>query len=205
MIVIIDYGIGNLSSILNKLQRLGVETIVSSKIEHIKKAEKLILPGVGHFEAGMNNLRKQNLIPILNKKVLEEKAFVLGICLGMQLFTNKSEEGNCTGLGWINAETKKIQLSNYKGYMKIPHVGWNTLKIKKTNNILREINEENAFYFVHSYHVVCNNVSNIIAMTNYDCLFTSVVQKENILGVQFHPEKSHQSGMQILENFIKMR
>lgn len=198
-IVVVDYGMGNLHSVLKALKRIGVNCIASSKIEDISKANKIILPGVGHFKKAMENLKKLNLIEILNKKVLEDKTPILGICLGMQLLGNFSEEGNVEGLKWIDAKTIKIKNTG----LKIPHMGWNSIFIKKTEKLLKGIENGKNFYFVHSYHVNCNNPQDILTTTNYGIDFASSVKKENILGVQFHPEKSHSAGLKILRNFIE--
>lgn len=200
MIVIIDYGMGNLHSVFKALKRIGAEATISSKLEDIKKADKLILPGVGHFKKGMDNLRKLNIINELNKKVLEEKTPILGICLGMQLLSNFSEEGNVTGLSLIDAETKKLDVKS----LKIPHMGWNNLEILKSNILLKDIKNTDLFYFVHSYNVVCSNQQDILSLTSYGQEFISSVQKNNIYGVQFHPEKSHLAGLNILKNFKKL-
>jgi glutamine amidotransferase len=203
MIVIIDYGMGNLRSILNKLQRIDAEAIISSKVEDIVKAEKLILPGVGSFAAGMENLDKYNLIPILTKKVIEEKVPILGICLGMQLLTKRSEEGNAEGLGWIDAETKQFEFERNNIKLKIPHMGWNSIDIRRDSTLLKNVPANSTFYFVHSYHVCCNGTNSVVATTNYGYDFTSVIQKENIFGTQFHPEKSHKNGIKLLKNFVE--
>ena len=201
MIVIIDYGMGNLHSVLKAFRRSGAEAIISSNKKVVEKANKLVLPGIGHFKRGMENLEKLGLIEILNKKVLEEKTHILGICLGMELFTKFSEEGNVRGLGWFNANTIKFNLDNK---LRIPHMGWNNLKIKKKHKIFSNIREGNNFYFVHSYYVNCKNKEDILATTIYGKEFVSAIQKDNIFGVQFHPEKSHSSGLTIIKNFINL-
>ena len=203
MIVIIDYGMGNLRSILNKLQRMDAEVVISSKVEDIEKTEKLILPGVGSFAAGMDNLEKYNLIPILTKKVIEDKIPILGICLGMQLLTKRSEEGNADGLGWIDAETKQFEFERNNIKLKIPHMGWNSIDIRRDSTLLKNVPANSTFYFVHSYHVCCNGTNSVVATTNYGYDFTSVIQKENIFGTQFHPEKSHKNGIKLLKNFVE--
>ena len=203
MIVIVDYGMGNLRSILNKLQRIDAEAIISSEVEDIEKAEKLILPGVGSFAAGMDNLEKYNLIPILTKKVIEEKVPILGICLGMQLLSRRSEEGNADGLGWIDAETKQFEFERNNIKLKIPHMGWNSIDIRRDSALLKGMPTNSTFYFVHSYHVCCNGTDSVVATTNYGYDFTSVIEKENVFGTQFHPEKSHKSGVRLLKNFVE--
>jgi glutamine amidotransferase len=202
MIVVIDYGIGNIASVLNMFKKIGAKDVcISSDNSIIEKADKLLLPGVGSFDAGMNNLEKSGLIPILNNKVLIEKTPILGICLGMQLLTQKSEEGIKPGLGWIDGETLKFNFNN-NNELKIPHMGWNYVNVKKENPLI-DINEKNRFYFVHSYYVKCNEEQSI-STTQYGFDFTCMVKKENIFGAQFHPEKSLRFGMKFLENFVKL-
>lgn len=203
MIVIVDYGIGNLASVLNMFKKIGAkEVCVSADLEVISKASKLLLPGVGSFDAGMNNLEKSNLIPLLNKKVIEDKIPLLGICLGMQLLTKKSEEGVKQGLGWIDAETVKFNLDPALK-LKVPHMGWNYIKVLKQNPLI-DMQSKNRFYFVHSYYVKCIDESQSIATSHFGIDFTCMVKKDNIYGAQFHPEKSLKFGMQVLENFAKL-
>ncbi len=204
MIKIIDYGMGNLRSVEKGFQRLKISTQITSEIEEIKKADKLILPGVGFFSHGMKILEKTRLIDILNTKVLKEKTPILGICLGMQLFTKHSEEGNVKGLGWIDGETKKFNTNSFPNKLKIPHMGWNTISNNKLNPLLKDIPEHSPFYFVHSYHIACHNKNNIIATTNYGFHFVSAIHYNNIYGTQFHPEKSHMQGLKILKNFAEL-
>jgi len=204
MIVIIDYGMGNLSSIQNMLKKISVKSIISSNISVIKNADKLILPGVGSFDNGMGNLQKMSLISVLNKKVLIDKTLILGICLGMQLISKRSEEGRLPGLGWIEAEAVKFKFDNNHANLKIPHIGWNTIKIKKDCLLFKDMEENARFYFVHSYHLICTRGEDIAAMTDYGYEFPSIIQKENIFGVQFHPEKSHKFGKQLLKNFVEI-
>lgn len=202
MIVIVNYGLGNLGSIKNMLTKIGSKSIISSKPDAISRADKLILPGVGSFDRGMSNLEKLKLIPVINKKVIEEKTPILGICLGMQLMTKNSQEGKLKGLGWINADTIRFNKDDEK--LIIPHMGWNNIILNKNHSILNNINRNSRFYFVHSYHVVCQNDSDILTTTNYGYDFVSAFQKNNIIGVQFHPEKSHRFGMQLLNNYSKL-
>jgi glutamine amidotransferase len=202
MIVIIDYGLGNLGSIKNMFKKIGTEAIVSSEASDIEKAEKLILPGVGNFDHGMRNLEGLGLLSILEHKVIQKKTPILGICLGMQLFARKSEEGNSTGLRWIDAETLRFRFEDADGRLKIPHMGWNLVKICQRNPLFEEMYPEPRFYFVHSYHVTCRNEEEVLTRTFYGFEFVSSVRKENIYGVQFHPEKSHKFGMKLLKNFI---
>lgn len=202
MIAIIDYGAGNLRSIINKIERIGSKAIATSKPEVINKAEKIILPGIGYFAAGMENLKQKGLIKVLNQKVLKDKTPILGICLGVQFFTDFSEEGNAKGLGWIKAKTVKFSMEKHPE-LKIPHMGWNTLNLKKKSKLFEDVEEDARFYFVHTYHLVCEDKTDILASTNYGYEFTSVIEKGNIYGTQFHPEKSHHNGIQIIRNFME--
>jgi len=197
MIVVINYKMGNIGSILNMLKKVGARAIVSSDPKEIKNAEKLILPGVGAFDTGMKNLSEAGLIPVLEQKVLKEKTPILGICLGMQLFAEKSEEGSSRGLGWIEGKVKKFQNG-----LIIPHMGWNTINSNKNDPLLEDMLRESRFYFVHSYHFICDNQENELAKTSYGYDFSSIIRKDNIIGVQFHPEKSHKYGMKLLDNFV---
>ena len=203
MIVVVDYGMGNLGTVAAKIKKMDTSVVITSNPEEISKADKLILPGVGSFKAGMENLRNRNLISILDKKVVGEKTPILGICLGMQLFTKKSEEGFVDGLGWIDAETIRFRFNDSQNGLKIPHMGWNTIKIKNSHPLFTNLGDESRFYFVHSYHALCEHPENIIAETEYGYLFPSAIVKENILGVQFHPERSHKYGMKLLKNFVE--
>ena len=204
MIAIIDYGLGNLGSIKNMLTRIGAYAIVTSSQEIIEAADKLILPGVGSFDNAMRNLEHLGVIPILNTMVLEKRKPILGICLGMQLFSKRSEEGSIPGLGWINAETIKFRFEGDTSRLRIPHMGWNTVKVKQYSPIFENLFEESRFYFVHSYHVSCNEEANVLATSCYGITFHSAVIKENIIGTQFHPEKSHKFGMKLLQKFAEV-
>ena len=202
MIVVIDYGMGNMRSILNMLKKIGVEGIISSDIEDITNAKQLILPGVGAFDSGMSNLYKFGLVDVLNQKVLEEKTPILGICLGMQLLTKRSDEGTMPGLGWINAEAIKFKFDDTAGNLKIPHMGWDVVRPHKKNTLYKDFNEEPRFYFVHSYYVKCHDCDDILTTTTHGVEFVSSFRRDNIVGVQFHPEKSHKYGMQLMKNFV---
>jgi glutamine amidotransferase len=201
MITIIDYKTGNLGSIQNILKRIGEDSVITSDKNEIDKATKLILPGVGTFDTGMKNLSALDLIDVLNKKVLVEKTPVLGICLGMQLLSRGSEEGSLSGLGWIDAFTVRFQFKDTVEY-KIPHMGWNFTNPVKNSRLFDNMYPDARFYFVHSYFFRANDKDDILASSNYEIEFTSAVEKGNILGVQFHPEKSHKFGMRLLKNFV---
>ena len=196
---------GNIGSIQNMIKRMGGDCMITNCPNDIFNAKKLILPGVGYFDHGMKNLKKSNLIEVLKKKVLEQNTPILGICLGMQLMTLGSEEGEESGLGFINAHVKKFKTTNKK--LKIPHMGWNEITIKKSSKLFDEtfINKfQQKFYFVHSYYVKCENSIDILSTTNYIQEFTSAFEKNNIIGMQFHPEKSHKFGMEVFKNFIRI-
>ena len=202
MITIVDYGMGNLGSVENMLKKVGAEFKLSSSKEDILNATKLILPGVGSFDMGIKNLKKYGYFELIKDRVLNDKIPILGICLGMQLLTKESQEGIEKGFGFINASVNKFSF-DIKSKLKVPHMGWNIVNIKKTNNIYVGLTEEQRFYFVHSFAVECNDKENILTTTNYGYEFVSSFQKDNILGAQFHPEKSHKFGMNFFRNFVE--
>jgi imidazole glycerol-phosphate synthase subunit HisH len=201
MIIIVDYGMGNLRSVAKAFHRIGEESMISSSAKDIENADKLILPGVGHFGKAVENLKQLRLWDVLNKTVLIKKKPVLGICLGMQLMAGHSEEGDADGLGWFDAEVVRFTVSD-KLRFKVPHTGWNDAVVVKSSPLFKGISEDAMYYFVHAYHFKCNNKDDIVTTTVYDYPFTSSVQKDNIFGVQFHPEKSHKSGELLLRNFV---
>lgn len=203
MIAIIDYGMGNIKSIVKKIQKFSNNIEITNQPEVIQKADKIILPGVGSFEAAVKNIKALNIWDIINETVLIKKKPVLGICLGLQLMCKNSEEGNEAGFGWFDAVVKKFKVENTKKY-KVPHTGWNTIKKQKTSVLLNTIKENDFFYFVHSFHVVSNNSQHILTKTDYIYTFDSALEKDNIFGVQFHPEKSHKQGEQIIKNFLTL-
>lgn len=200
MITIVDYGVGNLGSVFNMMKKIGAQAEVTGDLEKIANAKKILLPGVGAFDAAMEKLSETNLREILNRKALVEKVPVLGICLGMQLLTRGSEEGKLPGLNWIPSYTYKFPPSA----LKVPHMGWN-LTNKSTPSMLTEnFDEKFHFYFVHSYYVKADEKQHSILQTTYGLTFDSGIQKDNIMGVQFHPEKSHRFGMQLFRNFASL-
>ena len=201
MLVIIDYGMGNIGSIVNIIKKNGFDKpIVTSNARIIKKASKIILPGVGSFDHGMNNLESYGLVDVLGKLVVEYGVPILGICLGMQLMTKSSDEGQRSGLGWINAKTNKI---DNKGLtLRVPHMGWNNVIYKKNSILFDDMYDDPRFYFVHSFYVDCLVEDDILTITEYGNTFVSSFQSNNVYGVQFHPEKSHKFGMKLFHNFI---
>ncbi len=203
MIVIIDYKMGNIGSVTNMIKKIGYRSLVASKIEEVQYATKIILPGVGHFEKAMSNLRELNLIEVLNQKALVEKVPILGICLGMQLLSERSEEGNSAGLGWIKGEVCKFSFGENPNKLKVPHMGWNTIHQQKNSDLLENLDLNSRFYFVHSFHFNCYDPADILCTSEYGYNFVSGVSHENVMGVQFHPEKSHKFGMLLLKNFIE--
>jgi glutamine amidotransferase len=203
MITIIDYKTGNLGSIQNILKRIGEESVVTSDRDEIAKSTKIILPGVGSFDTGMRNLMELDLVGILNEKVQTEKIPVLGICLGMQLLSEESEEGSLKGLGWIKGENRRFDFMNSVDY-KIPHMGWNFVQQHKESKLFTGMFSDARFYFVHAFYFKADDLSDVLTTTSYEIEFTSAVEKGNILGVQFHPEKSHKFGMRLLKNFVDL-
>lgn len=202
-LAIVDYGMGNLNSVKKKLDRLKTTASITSNPKDIIKADKIILVGVGHFAKAMKNIKELNLLDTLNEAVIIKKKPVLGICLGMQLMAKDSEEGNTEGLGWLDANVRKMQVGDTLRF-KIPHTGWNKITQSKKSRLMKGIPESSEFYFVHSYCLKSNEASNILNETEYCFKFTSAIEKDNIFGVQYHPEKSHDVGEVLLKNFISL-
>ncbi len=209
LVYIPNLSLGNTKSVINMVNKIGGEVILANSPEDLIGANKIILPGVGSFDVGMKEIRDAGWLNILNKKALVEKVPILGICLGMQFFFDYSEEGNenskVQGLGWIKGYLKKFEPSFTNG-IKIPHMGWNKIKILNNCELFSDQDSLNdlRYYFVHSYHAICADNSNLVATTFYGSDVTAVVQSENIYGAQFHPEKSHKFGMNLFSNFIKL-
>lgn len=205
MITIIDYGMGNSASILNMIRKAGSEAEICSSPNDLENASAILLPGVGAFDNGMTKLKESGFLTVLEKKVINDKTPFLGICLGMQLLFEKSEEGQLPGLGWIKGIVTKFDFSGLKQNrtLKIPHMGWNLVHPCNYSDLYAGLEDEARFYFVHSYHGNCENHSDILATANYGYEFTCSVRHENIWGAQFHPEKSHRFGIQFFKNFLK--
>jgi glutamine amidotransferase len=204
MIAIIDYDMGNLRSIFNSLSYLSIEAKITSDKETILSAEKIILPGVGSFKAGIESLRKRGLIQILSEAVLERRKEILGICLGMQLFCKEGyEEGQHSGLNWIDCSVRKLKV---EGNLRVPHMGWNNVKISDDSQLLHlhAKNEEVDFYFVHSYYLDCLGAHYVTGTCEYGMTFPAMIEKENVYGTQFHPEKSQARGLEIINNFATL-
>jgi glutamine amidotransferase len=202
--IIVDYNVGNIGSIVNMFKKIGVRATLSSDENVIANADKIFFPGVGSFGHGMACLKKSGLIDVLEQKILKDNVPVLGVCLGMQLMFEHSEEGDCEGLGWIKGCVKHFDLHKIDKNLKVPHMGWNQIKVKQSLDLINNLPDEPRFYFAHSYHAVCDDESNVLATANHGYDFPCVVQNGNVYGAQFHPEKSHKFGMSLLKNFTEM-
>ncbi|NHN33878.1 imidazole glycerol phosphate synthase subunit HisH [Paenibacillus agricola] len=200
-VCIIDYGMGNLMSVLRAFELIGCSVVVSNHKEDIMNAKRLILPGVGAFSVAMDNLRALNLIDLLHEEVLAEGKPFLGICLGMQLIAEDSyEHGHFKGLGWVPASVRRLELEEG---MRVPHMGWNDVyPVIREKSLFDNIEGESSYYFVHSYHVDCREVNYVGSTCKYGVEFVSTIQHKNIYAAQFHPEKSQNNGIQMLRNFI---
>lgn len=204
MIAIIDYGLGNLASIKNMFSRLGVDAVITDDKQKIRDASKLLLPGVGHFKKGMANLHETGLADVLTAEVKEKGKPILGICLGAQLMTKHSEEGNVDGLGWLDAVTVKFDKGRL-GNLPIPHMGWSEIEVKNNSELWEALPADPRFYFVHAYHFLFGAGDEVTATSRYGYEFACAFKKDNVFGAQFHPEKSHKFGMKVLENYSKLR
>jgi len=201
MIVIVDYGLGNLYSVVNAFGVIDCRAHISNKIEDLRKAERIVLSGVGAFSNGIKNLKDMGLVETLHEEVIDKGKPFLGICLGMQLIARSSDEGgHHEGLGWVPADVKRLEVEDQN--LKLPHMGWDDINIKLKDPLFRGIDADLNFYFVHSYHLVCDTPEIIGATCNYGTDFVAAIQKDNVFGTQFHPEKSHKNGFQLLQNFV---
>jgi imidazole glycerol-phosphate synthase subunit HisH len=205
MITIIDYGVGNINAIHTVYRNLNIPITVASKPSDLVNSEKLILPGVGTFDFAMEKLNRSGLRDKLNKLVTENDVPILGICVGMQMMTERSEEGQMDGLGWVKGDVLHFKHIKPKGKkMDVPHVGWNNIIPKRENPILAGLDNNSYFYFLHSYYCEAHDDTNVVSTTKYGNYFTSTINDGNLFGVQFHPEKSHQFGIQLLKNFSEL-
>lgn len=204
MICVIDYGVGNIGSVMNMIRKMGGHAFSTSDPSLIRTSNKLLLPGVGSFDNAMNRLSQLNLVQPILDSVAEGK-FLFGICLGMQLLSDRSEEGTLPGLGLIPGQVCRFQFDrSVTDYLKVPHMGWNQVTVKKEHKLNNDLQIGARFYFVHSYHYVCSEQDDVLFETHYGYDFASGIQKANVMGVQFHPEKSHRFGMQLIKNFIEL-
>ena len=203
MIAVIDYGVGNVGSIVNMLKRIGVSAVLTNTAEMVEAADKLILPGVGSFDEGMQRLQKSGLTESIRKHAITEEKPLLGICLGMQMLGRKSEEGSEAGLAFIPFETKRFDFSDNQN-LKIPHMGWDLTTIElKDDPVMQNLASPQRYYYVHAYHAICDKEENVLMRCEYGYSFAAAVKYKNIYGFQFHPEKSHRFGMVLLENFAR--
>lgn len=203
MIVIVDYGAGNVASIRNMLRKAGHDALISSRPEDVLTAAKLILPGVGHYDHGMRELRARGLADALDARVRQEHVPILGICLGVQLFARGSEEGALPGLGWIAADVKRFDIARMSEKLRVPHMGWSDVEIATSHPLFSDLPATPRYYFVHSYHLVCDNESDVAVRASHGYPFAAGIARENLCGVQFHPEKSHAYGLKLLDNFAR--
>ena len=203
MISIVDYGVGNLASVKNMLKKAGYESVLAADPSTIEAASKIILPGIGAFDHCMKQFNASGLRDAVTRKVLEDKTPLLGICVGLQMLMENSEEGVEPGLGWIAGKTVKFKKEKI-GDLKIPHMGWTNVRLEKKSALTENLGDQPRFYFVHSYYVQPENKSDELLSANYGYEFTAAISRDNIYGAQFHPEKSHKYGMKILENFAKL-
>lgn len=204
MISILDYGSGNINAIRNIYDRLDIPCEFISSASEIEKVDKVILPGVGAFDETISTLRAKGIVDVLNRRVEKGDLPILGICVGMQMLGNSSEEGTLSGLGWIPGEVKKFDKNLIQGKPKLPHLGWNSISIVKDCPLFKGIDEEIGFYFVHSYYFSCKDEENVLTTTDYGITFHSAIARGKVFGVQFHPEKSHDNGIQLLRNFAEL-
>lgn len=204
MITLIDYGVGNINAFVNVYKRVDVPIRIAKTPQDLEDAQKLILPGVGHFDYAMEMLNNSGMRDKLDELVLEKKIPVIGICVGMQMMANHSDEGKLQGLKWIDASVKKFDESKINQVTRLPHMGWNDVKPVKDMELFKGLEDDSIFYFLHSYYFECNNHSDIMAVSEYGGEFTSAAHHENKYGIQFHPEKSHHYGEILLHNFAKL-
>ena len=204
MITIIDYGVGNIFSFQNVYKILDILTKIAKTYKDLSDAKKIILPGVGSFDYAMKQLNVSGMREKLDELVLEKKVPVIGICVGMQMMGNRSDEGKLEGLKWIDSEILKFDESLIQQRTKLPHMGWNDVTSVNNHPLFVGLEKEAIFYFLHSFYFKCNNPKDSIAVSDYGLSFSSAVNKDNIYGIQFHPEKSHQYGEKLLHNFAKL-
>lgn len=201
MIAIVDYGIGNLGSIQNIIRHVGGKAEITRDASVLAEATGLVIPGVGSFDACMRALRGSGLLPAIEERALRSRVPVLGVCVGMQMMAGGSEEGSEPGLGWFRATCRRFPAD---GSVKVPHMGWSTVSARVGSVLFAQPGHDRRFYFVHSYHVVCEEAEDVEALAHYGLPFVAAIARGNVMGVQFHPEKSHQHGMQLFRNFLQI-
>ena len=204
MITLIDYGVGNINAFVNVYKRVDIPVKVAKNAQDLEDAQKLILPGVGHFDYAMEKLNNSGMRDRLDHLVLNEKIPVIGICVGMQMMANNSDEGKSEGLKWIDASVRKFDETKIQQVTRLPHMGWNDVKPVKDISLFKGLEEESIFYFLHSYYFECNKAEDVMAVSEYGIEFASAAHHENKYGIQFHPEKSHHYGEILLHNFAKL-
>ena len=206
MITIVDYGLGNIKAFANVYKRLNIPACYASSTEQLKQASKIILPGVGAFDHAMQKLNSSGLRECLDNLVLEKKVPVIGICVGMQMMANDSEEGTSKGLGWIDGTVKRFSYPNEEVAKKhpLPHMGWNNIHPVKASALVANLDEYKRFYFLHSYYFQCANSADIVATANYGFDYSCIINHDNVYGIQCHPEKSHHNGVALLKNFAEL-
>lgn len=206
MVGIINYGVGNISAFVNIFKELNIPLKIVSNKEHLLGVSKIILPGVGHFDYAMSKLEESGMKEVIDEMVVSKKVPVIGICVGMQMMANRSDEGTLKGLGWIDAEVRRFDQNQKVNSidLPLPHMGWNDVSPVGDSLIFSNLGDKSKFYFLHSYYFVCNNNSDEIAKSEYGIPFTCAANHENIYGIQFHPEKSHKYGIQLLKNFAEL-
>lgn len=203
VVAVVDYGMGNVGSIRNMLRKVGARATIASTPDILAEATKIVLPGVGAFDQGIEKLEQGGFRQVLDELVLHRHVPILGICLGMQLFTTRSDEGSRPGLGWIPGETLRFRRETMPAALRIPHMGWNTVSVRKSSPLFDGLTEEQRFYFLHTYHVVCDDAADVLTETDYGYRFVSSFSRGNIIGAQFHPEKSHRFGMEFFRRFVE--
>lgn len=204
MITLIDYGSGNIHAIANIYKRLNIPYQLTADLNLLKAAKKLILPGVGDFDETMKAFNQLGIKNLLDELVVEKQVPILGVCVGMQILGKGSEEGVAEGFGWIDGQVKKFDIKNLQTKPYLPHMGWNTVQPQKESQLFDNIITENGFYFLHSYYFDCKNTEDILATTQYGIEFSSAINHLNVYGFQFHPEKSHQNGVEVFRNFANL-
>jgi len=204
MIAIVDYGLGNLRAFINVYDKLHIQVAAASNCDELKKASKLILPGVGSFDNAMQSLKTSGMMELLTEMVLDKGVPILGVCVGMQMLASSSEEGTLPGLGWIDGKVKKFRPGASERAVPVPHMGWNDVKPSRPNGIFEGLEHAARFYFLHSYYFDCHSSDHVVATSDYNGEFACAVNSGKIFGVQFHPEKSHNCGIRLLENFAKV-